>query len=583
MMVLSFHTQPKGARGNEIVALDPEQIKYIDNLNPTDSPDMRFKYNSTVRTGLEEIQQSSEILARHLRLTGDERLVFNEWQNEMQRKALGYYDPKTDKIDLNRLSEDTLNHELGHKLLERADNKQELLTAIRRFYGDNYLINKYGQQYGTTDINLLAEEQLADGFSEYYNGKLSGENTQRLAARLHIPQRIVAIYDRITEAIRGLIGKQDIIKQFYAQMETGKFRNTQQQVPGGDGRVRTMSLDSEVSERALRSFNSVKRGKQVKSIVGQLSKNGARKVAAVLQSTDFNQNARLVIDKNAVNHLRNSGHLTGMGRNGKDVNPLTEADIRALPHVFSDPDVVYMSGTGRTGKRMVFERQLDNHHRIVAKLEYSGKDFNLVTYFNINKDLPNGKPAMSYFPEGAVAADKSGRQPSRPGRSSGDPDNGFSGSVANSTQNVNTDPRYRLNQPQNQSLQEIINNIQDNPKPRMTKELRQAIDEEIYNYHPELFANEAADLQSTNGDWNISRLHVDDLRYYLGELANDIPPSRYKRRDGKRDIDTVAQEMGYDDIDSFINEIHRVLEARCNVRASKQRLAELRRDPDRYY
>ena len=96
--------------------------------------------------------------------------------------------------------------------MERADNKPELLTAIRRFYGDNYLINKYGQQYGTTDINLLAEEQLADGFSDYYNGKLNGETTQRLAARLHIPQRIVAIYDRITEAIRGLIGKQDIIR-----------------------------------------------------------------------------------------------------------------------------------------------------------------------------------------------------------------------------------------------------------------------------------------------------------------------------------------------------------------------------------
>jgi hypothetical protein len=538
---------------------------------------MRYKRQAEAK--IWEVQRSKELLARHLQLTGDERLVFNEWQNEMQRKALGYYDPNTDKINLNRLSEDTLNHELGHKLLERSGNKQELLTAIRRSYGDNYLINKYGQQYGTTDINLLAEEQLADGFSEYYNGKLNGETTQRLAARLHIPQRIVAIYDRITEAIRGLIGKQDIIKQFYAQMETGKFRNAKQQVPGGDGRVRTMSLDSEVSERALRSFNSVKRGKQVKSIVGQLSKNGARKVAAVLQSTDFNQNARLVIDKNAVNHLRNSGHLTGMGRNGTDVNPLTEADIRALPHVFSDPDVVYMSGTGRTGKRMVFERQLDNHHRIVAELEYSGKDFNLVTYFNINKDLPNGKPAMSYSPEGAVAADKSGRQPSRPGRSSGDPDNGFDDSIPNSTQNVNTDPRYRLNQPQNQSLQKTINNIQDNPKPRMTKELRQAIDEEIYNYYPELFANEAADLQSTNGDWNIPRLHVDDLRHYLGELANDIP-SRYKRRDGKRDIDTVAQEIGYDDIDSFINEIHRVLEARRNARAGKQRLAELRRDPD---
>lgn len=90
----------------------------------------------------------------------------------------------------------------------------------------------------------------------------------------------------------------------------------------------------------------------------------------------------------------------------------------------------------------------------------------------------------------------------------------------------------------------------------MIKELRQAIDEEIYNYYPELFANEASNLQSTNGDWNIPRLHVDDLKHYLGELANDIP-SRYKRRDGKRDIDTVAQEMGYDDICHLRGKIHR--------------------------
>ena len=518
-----------------------------------------------------DIQKEGKLLARQLQLTGDEKLVFNEWQNEMQRKALGYYDPKTDQINLNKLTEDTLNHELGHKLLERTENKPELLNAIRQAYGYDYLLNKYGRQYGN-DINLLAEEQLVDGFSEYYNGRLNGEDKVRLGARLGIPQKVLAVYDRITEAIKSLIGKQDIIKQFYAQMETGKFRNSQQ-VPGGDGRIKTMSLDSDVSERAIRSFNSVRRGKQIKSVVGQLSEDGARKVAEALRSTDFNKKARLIIDKNAVNHLRNSGHLTGLGRNGADANPLTEADIRALPHVFSDPDVVYMSGTGRTGKRMVFERQLDNHHRIVAELEYSGKDFNLVTYFNINKDLPNDKPAMSYSPEGAVAADESGRQPSRPGRSSGDPDNGFNDSIPNVPQNVNNDLHFK------HPIQDQIDDIQNNPKPRMTKELRQAIDEEIYNYYPELFANEAADLQSTNGDWNIPRLHVDDLRHYLEELANDIP-SRYKRRDGKRDIDTVAQEMGYDDIDSFINEIHRVLEARRNVRAGKQRLAELRRDPD---
>lgn len=408
-----------------------------------DQGDVDIKMQLVNQTMEEVNQVSQELLkSRQFNLTGDEKLLFYEWQDEMQRKAAGYYLPDSDTIDLNRLSEDTLNHELGHKLLARTGNKPELLNAIRQAYGDDYLLNKYGRQYGN-DINLLAEEQLADGFSEYYHGRLNGEDKVRLGVRLGIPKKVLAVYDRITEAIKSLIGKQDVIKQFYAQMETGKFRNLQQ-VPGGDSRIKTMSLDSDVSERAVRSFNSVRRGKQIKSVVGQLSEDGARKVAEALRSTDFNKKARLIINKNAVNHLRNSGHLTGLGKNGADANPLTEADIRALPHVFSDPDVVYMSGTGRTGKRMVFERQLDNHHRIVAELEYSGKDFNLVTYFNINKDLPNDKPTMSYSLEGAVAADESGRQPSRPGRSSSDPDNGFNGSIPNTPQNVNNANRYKL-------------------------------------------------------------------------------------------------------------------------------------------
>lgn len=423
------------AESTNYVVFDENNVKVRDYV--------KFKKQEAhIQELVNSVQKESGLIARHLDLTGDERLVFNEWQNEMQRRAAGYYLPDSDTIDLNRLSEDTLNHELGHKLLERTENKPELLNAIRQAYGDDYLVNKYGRQYGN-DINLLAEEQLADGFSEYYNGRLNGEDKVRLGARLGIPQKVLAVYDRITEAIKSLIGKQDIIKQFYAQMETGKFRNLQQ-VPGGDGRIKTMSLDSDVSERAVRSFNSVRRGKQIKSVVGQLSEDGARKVAEALRSTDFNKKARLIINKNAVNHLRNSGHLTGLGKNGADANPLTEADIRALPHVFSDPDVVYMSGTGRTGKRMVFERQLDNHHRIVAELEYSGKDFNLVTYFNINKDLPNDKPAMSYSLEGAVAADESGRQPSRPGRSSSDPYKGFNDNIPNTPQNVNNANRYKL-------------------------------------------------------------------------------------------------------------------------------------------
>lgn len=366
-LIVPGRDKASGASGDAVVAFKPEQIKYTNNLNPTDSPDMRFKRQAEAK--IQEIQQSKELLARHLQLTGDENLVFNEWQNEMQKKALGYYDPKTDQINLNKLTEDTLNHELGHKLLTRVENKQDLLNSIRESYGDDYLINKYGSQYGN-DLNLLAEEQLADGFSDYYNGRLNGEDKVRLGTRLGIPQKVLAIYDRITEAIMGLVGKQDAIKQFYAQMETGKFRN----------------------------------------------------------------------------------------------------------EVFGNTEQL---------------------------------------------------------------------------------------------------PAYKL--------QETINEMEAKPKPRMTRELRDAIDEFIYeNIDPKLFLehNDTNILGSHGLTWSIPRMHVDDLRHYLGkELAGDLP-SNYKRRTGKRDIDTVAQEMGYDDIDTFIDEVKRVAEARRAERERKTLLAEWRRDPD---
>jgi hypothetical protein len=250
-LIVPGRDKASGASGDAVVAFKPEQIKYTDNLNPTDNPDMRYKLDAK----MQELASQNNLLARHLQLTGDENLVFNEWQNEMQKKALGYYDPKTDQINLNKLTEDTLNHELGHKLLTRVENKQDLLNSIRESYGDDYLINKYGSQYGN-DLNLLAEEQLADGFSDYYKGRLNGEDKVRLGTRLGIPQKVLAIYDRITEAIMGLVGKQDAIKQFYAQMETGKFRN---EVFGNTEQLPAYKLDDDLS-RILDHYKQSPRG-----------------------------------------------------------------------------------------------------------------------------------------------------------------------------------------------------------------------------------------------------------------------------------------------------------------------------------
>lgn len=537
------------------ITFSPNQTKYTDNLNPTDNPDMRFKRQAEAK--IQEIQQSKELLARHLQLTGDENLVFNEWQNEMQRKALGYYDPKTDQINLNKLTEDTLNHELGHKLLTRVENKQDLLNSIRESYGDEYLINKYGSQYGN-DLNLLAEEQLADGFSDYYNGRLNGEDKVRLGARLGIPQKVLAVYDRITEAIMGLVGKQDAIKQFYAQMETGKFR-AKQQVPGGDGRVRTMSIDPERALNAIKGIDDLANSRRALFTLARVSDNLSDRIKTET-GISINKDARIVMDRDGAVHM-----LSTHGQGGKKpANPLTDADLGRLPYVLEDPDVIIKGKPVRNTERIRMERNLEGNKIAIVEVIKKGNELRVVTYFN---DSSSGRTNPANNMSRLDDTSETGQLQST----------NLNDTIANNPQDVNTDNRYQ------HPLQETINEMEANPKPRMTRELREAIDEFIYeNIDQNLFLehNDTNILGSHGLTWSIPRLHVDDLRHHLGkELAGDLP-SNYKRRTGKRDIDTVAQEMGYDDIDAFIDEIKRVAEARRAERERKTLLAEWRRDPD---
>ena len=537
------------------ITFSSNQTKYTNNLNPTDNPDMRFKRQAEAK--IQEIQQSKELLARHLQLTGDENLVFNEWQNEMQKRALGYYDPKTDQINLNKLTEDTLNHELGHKILARVENKQDLLNSIRESYGDDYLINKYGSQYGN-DLNLLAEEQLADGFSDYYNGRLNGEDKVRLGARLGIPQKVLAIYDRITEAIMGLVGKQDAIKQFYAQMETGKFR-AKQQVPGGDGRVRTMSVDPERALNAIKGIDDLANSRRTLFTLARVSDDLANRIKTET-GISINKDARIVMDRDGAVHM-----LSTHGQGGKKpANPLTDADLGRLPYVLEDPDVIIKGKPVRNTERIRMERNLEGNKIAIVEVIKKGNELRVVTYFN---DSSSGRTNPANNMSRLDDTSETGQLQST----------NLNDTIPNNPQDVNTDNRYQ------HPLQETINEMEANPKPRMTRELREAIDEFIYeNIDQNLFLehNDTNILGSHGLTWSIPRLHVDDLRHHLGkELAGDLP-SNYKRRTGKRDIDTVAQEMGYDDIDAFIDEIKRVAEARRAERERKTLLAEWRRDPD---
>lgn len=534
-------------RGVSLVMTKPEQIKYTDNLSPTDNPDMRYKLGDK----MQELASQNKLLARHLQLTGDENLVFNEWQNEMQKKALGYYDPKTDQINLNKLTEDTLNHELGHKLLTRVENKQDLLDSIRESYGDDYLINKYGNQYGN-DLNLLAEEQLADGFSDYYKGRLNGEDKVRLGTRLGIPQKVLAIYDRITEAIMGLVGKQDAIKQFYAQMETGKFR-TKQQVPGGDGQIRTMSIQqSRDGTPVVVIENDI--------LAGVSARNRARVINEYFKENLQGNNYDLDYGKDG------TARISAKTRN-KYLDPgQTVDDLIAKGKMAGElPDILRISkkvGYAADTKNHGFAAEGFEYRQAIVKMGESTYKVRLNVGINSKGKLLYAVNGIEKIPESHYR-DLSG-------------DSSIS-TISNQNENVNTDNRYQ------HPLQETINEMEAKPKPKMTRELRDAIDEFIYeNIDPKLFLehNDTNILGSHGLTWSIPRLHVDDLRHHLGkELAGDLP-SNYKRRTGKRDIDIVAQEMGYDDIDTFIDEIKRVAEARRAERERKTLLAEWRRDPD---
>jgi hypothetical protein len=533
------------AESTNYVVFDENNVKVRDYV----------RYKRQADAQMQELTSQSSLLARHLQLTGDERLVFNEWQNEMQRKALGYYDPNTDKINLNKLSEDTLNHELGHKLLERADNKQELLDTIRESYGDDYLISKYSKEYGDGDINLLAEEQLADGFSDYYNGILNGENKVRLGARLGVPQKVLAVYDRITEAIMGLVGKQDAIKQFYAQMETGKFKNAKQQTPGGDGRVRTMSIDPERALHAIKGIDDLANSRRALFTLVRVSDNLANRIKTET-GISISKDARIVMDRSGAVHM-----LSTHGQGGKKpANLLTDADLGRLPYVLEDPDVIIKGKPVRNTERIRMERNLEGNKIAIVEVIKKGNELRVVTYFN---DSSSGRTNPAYNMSRLDDTSETGQLQST----------NLNDSVANNTQNVNTNNRYQ------HPLQETINDIQDNPKPKMTKELRQAIDARIAETNPELFADQETNIMGGDTNWNIPRIHVDDLKHYLGNLIEDIPVA-YRRRTGKRDIDTIAQEMGYDEIDGFVQELQRAAESRRRVRENKQMLAELRKDPE---
>ena len=272
--------------------------------------------------------------ARHQELTGDQSIAFNEWANELERRAQGFFDEKTGKITINDGDLNTLNHELGHKLLTRADNRAELLADIRNTVGDEVLNAKYGENYAQQvanmnpeeRANLFAEEYLADGFSDYYNGILAGEDSQRLGAKLGIPPRVLATYDRIVEAIKGILGlQQDTLKQFYAQAETGKFAQNYKQNTSiyNESPVYKIAQDSkgDLVEIDQNIFEGVPRNERAKTLRKYLQQN----LQGNEYGLDYDRDGNVRITKDSTHKIANPRQNTfTLGKKGEMISELPD-------------------------------------------------------------------------------------------------------------------------------------------------------------------------------------------------------------------------------------------------------------------
>lgn len=127
------------------------------------------------------------------------------------------------------------------------------------------------------------------------------------------------------------------------------------------------------------------------------------------------------------------------------------------------------------------------------------------------------------------------------------------------------------------SIDPTANKQNVNSYAKANKELRTAIDSRIHETNPELFHTEATGRTLSETGEGIPRIHVDDLKRYFGH-TEDIPAT-YKRTTGRADLDELAREAGFDDVDNYVEAIQQELGTRTGGRENAQLLRDLRSDP----
>nr|DAR44990.1 MAG TPA: Large polyvalent protein associated domain 38 [Caudoviricetes sp.] len=233
-IVVSGGDQDSGLSGNAYVVFEPNQIKSTKNLNPTDSPDIRYKNDTT-----QDIQSFSEQNLR--KIIGNEYDIISKASDNTPRTAQGYADLKNGIVSILDGKMSTANHEATHiavNALTDANPKlaNSALNSIINSYGADTLISEanksgYGDILGhklevtnIDDVRYAAEERLANDFAKYAEAKAKGRENY-YAKKNSIPAQIKAWFDRVIDHLKDMASRLDSAHNFMHKLERGDFAN----------------------------------------------------------------------------------------------------------------------------------------------------------------------------------------------------------------------------------------------------------------------------------------------------------------------------------------------------------------------
>lgn len=155
----------------------------------------------------------------------------------------------------------------------------------------------------------------------------------------------------------------------------------------------------------VKKFVELWQGDRKKTVLTKLTAEEATYYKSFRGMEDINikGDTPITLASKEFRHEDNSGHLTGIkfkpDKNTGiwvDANPLTKSDIAAMDSVLKNPDRVYKAKDySETNRKIIIEKTLSNHMRIVTEVVNDGGELKVKSYYKANKTPLSGNLADS--------------------------------------------------------------------------------------------------------------------------------------------------------------------------------------------